>query len=195
MYNIEKVSRLRRIGSKISYWKAPNNTYVELPVALSLKWTDTSNDEVVFFCEATIELIDDEPKITNMELSSVDGLTPAVLQNNFRWQTPLDVVKISVPILIENNIDPFDYNYAVEGYPKIASLGQPIKYDLSDEFLHEIATEYLEIGRGYAKEIASRRGVSERTVVSWIQKARSRNILSSVSKGKAGGHLRRPPQR
>jgi transposase len=60
---------------------------------------------------------------------------------------------------------------------------------LSDPFLEEIAREYLRIGRGYARAIASERHVSERTVVSWVEKARRRGILTRVPPGSFGGTI------
>jgi transposase-like protein len=63
------------------------------------------------------------------------------------------------------------------------------KTRLTDEFLEGIVKAYLESGRGYAKKIAVIRGVSERTVVSWIQKARERGILSKTRPGSRGGEL------
>ena len=59
----------------------------------------------------------------------------------------------------------------------------------SDEFLEEIAQQYLAVGRGYAEVIASERGVARRTVVSWVEKARKRGILSATKPGSSGGSL------
>ena len=46
------------------------------------------------------------------------------------------------------------------------------------------------IGRGYARTIAAERNVSQRTVVSWIEKARARGILSATTAGRMGGEVR-----
>ena len=62
---------------------------------------------------------------------------------------------------------------------------------LTDAFLEVIAVRYLRLGRGYAKAIAAERNVSPRTVVSWIEKARERGILTGTSPGSMGGSLAR----
>jgi len=60
---------------------------------------------------------------------------------------------------------------------------------LTDEFLEDIATEYLAGGRGSTQRIADERRVSRRTVVGWIVKARERGILTPVRPGQFGGEL------
>lgn len=187
--NIRKVSRLRPGKGKVLHWQAPNGTLVELPVILDLKWINEETDQLQFHCAATIELVNNEPRMTHIELGATDGLVPPVLQSAFRWQTPLDVIRMTVPELLIRGLNPYEHDYAVDGYPNAASLDAPIKQELTDDFLQEIAQEYLAAGRGYAKKMANERGVTERTVVSWIQKARKKNILSSTKKGKAGGTL------
>ncbi len=69
---------------------------------------------------------------------------------------------------------------------------------LTAGFLEAVAHEYLTIGRGYARAIAAERGVTERAVVSWVEKARRRGILTREPAGSYGGEVvpksrRRPP--
>jgi hypothetical protein len=64
---------------------------------------------------------------------------------------------------------------------------------LTDEFLIEIATRYVMHGRGYAKAIAAQRNVSTRTVISWVEKARARGILTATTPGSVGGSVNPPP--
>ena len=60
---------------------------------------------------------------------------------------------------------------------------------LTDEFLEDVARQYVIIGRGYSNALAERYQVTPRTVVGWIEKARARGILSSTSSGRAGGEV------
>lgn len=78
----------------------------------------------------------------------------------------------------------------VSGFPVVAI--QPLRHrrTITDEFLVAIAREYLTRGRGYAASLAQEYSVSPRTVVSWVEKARARGILSPPpSSGSAGGRL------
>ena len=53
----------------------------------------------------------------------------------------------------------------------------------------QVARDYLAIGRGYATAMSIEHGVSPRTVVSWVEKARQRGILTPVPKGGFGGRV------
>ena len=63
-----------------------------------------------------------------------------------------------------------------------------------ETFLEAIVARYLALGRGYAKAIAVERNVSPRTVVSWIEKARARGILTATTPGSFGGKLASAPR-
>ncbi len=117
-------------------------------------------------------------------------MDPARLQRNFRWATPLDIVTITVPELLAAGLDPYQFSYPPSGFPEAASVERAAPTRLTDEFLTEIAARYVLIGRGYAKKIAAQRHVSPRTVVSWIEKARERGILSGTTSGSVGGTVR-----
>ena len=117
------------------------------------------------------------------------GLDPYRMQRDFRWASPLEVVRLGVPALLERGIDPFEFDLPLTGFPEAASLGRPLNAPHTEEFLEQIAREYLTIGRGYARTIAAERHVSERTVVSWVQKARRRGILTRVRPGSYGGEI------
>jgi hypothetical protein len=111
------------------------------------------------------------------------------MQREFRWASPLEVVRVGVPTLLARGIDPFDHDLPLSGFPEATALTGPANERLTDGFLEEIAHEYLAIGRGYARAIAAERGVSERTVVSWVEKARRRGILTRVTPGSYGGEV------
>ena len=68
-------------------------------------------------------------------------------------------------------------------------MSGPSNEPLGDAFLEDVARQYLAIGRGYARAIAAERHVSQRTVVSWIEKARRRGILTRVPAGSFGGTI------
>jgi hypothetical protein len=139
--------------------------------------------------EATVDRVGGEPRLVEVVVRGRDGLDPVFLQRFFRWSTPLDVVRRTLPELIAAGVDPFRHDYATDGYPDAADLRRRFQSARSDEFLEQIAREYLAVGRGYARAIAANRGVSARTVVSWVEKARRRGILSGVRQGQFGGRI------
>lgn len=190
-------SRLRTAPGPRHPWTAPNGQIVDLPLVLDL--IELSDDRHLrWSVEATIDGIDDEPRLTHVVISADDGLHPVALQRSFRWSTPLDVVRRAVPALLAAGTDPYTYAFPADGYPASAEIGRGLQRALTDEFLEDIAHRYLELGRGYAKTIAYERGVSTRTAVSWIEKARQRGILTPVPPGSHGGRIipphHRPPR-
>ena len=184
-----RYSRLRKLRGSHRTWTAPNGSKVKLPVVLELVQQNPQNGRIQFIVESTIDLVAGEPVLTQLVLRADDGVDTVYAQRFFRWATPLDVIRRVVPALIEQGTDPFDHNYAVDGYPDAAHITGGIPTRVSDEFLEEVARQYLSIGRGYAKVIALQRGVSRRTVVSWIEKARKRGILTAVRRGSVGGAI------
>jgi hypothetical protein len=182
-------SRLRRAGGTRGTWQAPNGQSVDLPVVLDSVRIDEESGRLIWGVEARVELIEGEPRLVEVRISEERGLDTVKLQRFFRWNTPLDVVKRTVPELLRNGVDPFGHDYATDGYPDAADLSRSTTTRLSDSFLEELARQYLEVGRGSAGVIADHRGVSKRTVVSWIEKARKRGILSPVRPGQWGGRI------
>jgi transposase-like protein len=145
---------------------------------------------LAFKATAEVAMLNGAPRLIRMDVSSPVGLIPSILQASFRWQSPIDVVTVTVPALLKAGIDPYAFQLPTEGYPEAAmAINLNDKTRLTDEFLEGVVKAYLESGRGYAKKIAVSRGVSERTVVSWIQKARARGILSKTRPGSRGGEL------
>ena len=182
-------SRLRRICGARSIWIAENGAQVDLPVVVD-HLNKSQSGELVWLVEARIELVGSAPAIASVTLTGNPSLDPIYLQRFFRWATPLEIVCKLVPDMILKGQDPFDAELPLDS-PQLYSRddkGQR-RNQLSEDFLREVSRQYLEIGRGYAAEIARQRGVSARTVVSWIQKARARGILSETTKGKHGGEL------
>ena len=170
-------------------WTAGPSLVVPLPLIVDIVHIDPATRTETWRVDATVSLVDDAPRLTQLLLRSSDGLDLATLQREFRFATPLDIVRRAVPALIASGEDPLMHDYATTGYPGAADLRSTNERRLTDTVLEGIAREYLELGRGSARIIAIERGVSQRTVVSWIEKARLRGILGPVRKGGYGGTL------
>lgn len=189
-----KSSRLRPAPGPRHPWVAPNAEVVDLPVVLDVV-TDvptesgprSGNDVCVV--EATVDLVGDEPAVVSVVVRADNGINPRVLQAKFRWATPLDVVTKTVPQLLARGEDPFHHDFATHDYPDAANIDRQPRHRLSDEFLEDIARRYVDLGRGYAEIIADERDVSPRTVVSWVEKARARGILSAARPGAISGNV------
>jgi hypothetical protein len=167
---------------------APNGVRVELPVIVNIQGADETG-QITWTVEASVDLRHEHPVVVQLSLESHSGLDLAQLQATFRWSTPLEIVTITLPLLVERGIDPFTYEFPTHGYPDAAFVDAKPGSRLTDEFLREIAGLYLNSGRGYARRIAALYSVSPRTVVGWVEKARARGILSRTSPGVAGGML------
>lgn len=187
-------SRLRRGTGPRRLWTA-GEVEVDLPVVVDWVRTEPETGDEMFRVEAHIDLVDGVPAVMRMSFDSLQGLDIVALQRNFRWASPLEVVTGLLPQLVAAGIDPFSVELPLTGFPKAAT--QPVggRRLLTDEFLTAIAREYLIHGRGYTRKLAEQYFVSPRTVVSWIEKARARGILSPPpSSGSVGGHLTTSPQ-
>lgn len=163
---------------------------IDLPIIVDWVNVDNATGEETVRIEALVDLVGDKPQIVKMSLAAHDGLDLAALQRDFQWATPLTAVTGILPRLIGAGSDPFAVDLPVSGFPAVAI--QPLRRRgvLSDEFLTTIAREYLARGRGYAASLAEEYYVTPRTVVSWVEKARARSILSPPpAKGAAGGRL------
>ena len=140
--------------------------------------------------EATIDLVDAVPQIVEMTFQAPTGLDPTALQRDFRWASPLEVVTGLMPALLDAGIDAFGVDLPLTGFPAVATRQRARQRTLSDEFLTTIAREYTLRGRGYAASLAKEYVVSPRTVVSWIEKARTRGLLTRpTTPGAVGGRI------
>ena len=188
-------SRIRPAPGRKRAWRIPRDHTFPLPVIVDHLSVDPDTGDVDWCIEATIDLVDGEPALIRMDARARTGLDPYRMQRDFRWASPLEVVRRGVPALLERGIDPFEFDLPLTGFPEAASLGRPLNAPLTAEFLEQIAREYLTIGRGYARTIAAERHVSERTVVSWVEKARRQGILTRVRPGSYGGEIVPPSRR
>lgn len=163
---------------------------IDLPIVVDWVLVEPSTGEERIRIEATIDLVGDSPVVIGMSFVAPDGLDILALQREFRWNTPLEVVTALLPRLLLDGVDPYTIDLPINGFP--AAAIQPLRRRryLSEEFLETIAREYLVRGRGYAASLAGEYFVSPRTVVSWVEKARARGMLSAPPRrGAVGGKL------
>ena len=188
-------SRVRRAPTTTAAWRAANGEVVDLPVVVDYVVTESDGSESVRI-EVTVSKRGGWPTMTGAEFSCEDGLDPGLLEREFRWRTPLDIVERLMPRLMSQGVDPYDMDLPTSGYPEAASgalVGRPA---LSEHFLRARAEDYLRLGRGYSRLMAAEFGVSPRTAASWIAKARKAGIISAPSgPGRVGGELVPPTTR
>lgn len=182
-------SRMRPAPGRKRLWRISPEHSFPLPVIVDHMFVEPDTGELGWLIEATIDLLDGDPALVRMNAHVPGGLDPYRMQREFRWASPLELVRDGVPVLLGRGIDPFDVDLPLSGFPEAAALDRPSNQPLTDTFLEEIAREYLSIGRGYARAIAAERRVSERTVVSWVEKARKQGILTRVRPGSFGGEI------
>lgn len=189
-------SRPFGISSRFNLAEGPRHSWttdtvtVDLPVVVDWVKTDPDTGDELVRVEARVDLVDGKPEIVRMSFDAPAGLDLAELQRDFRWASPLAAVTGILPRLIARGEDPFSVDLPVSGFPAVAIQPSRRRGNLTDEFLTTIAREYLARGRGYAASLADDYFVTPRTVVSWVEKARARGILSSPpSSGAVGGHL------
>ncbi len=186
-------SRFIRADGPRHPWPSGEVT-VDLPVIVDWVKVDPSTGEVAVQINARVDLVNDKPEIVEMSLVAHEGLDLAALQRDFRWTSPLTAVTGILPRLVAAGSDPFAIDLPVNGFPAVAIQPLRRRANLSEEFLTTIAREYLARGRGYAASLAQEYFVTPRTVVSWVEKARARGILSAPpARGAAGGHLLATP--
>lgn len=184
-------SRFLRAEGPRHPWTTHDVT-VDLPVIVDWVDVDPASGEETVRVEARVDLVGDKPEIVQMYFTAAAGLDLAKLQREFRWASPLAAVTGILPRLIAAGADPFAVDLPVTGFPAVAVQPLRRRGNLTDEFLTTIAREYLTRGRGYAASLAEEYFVTPRTVVSWVEKARARGILSAPPRsGAAGGTLLR----
>lgn len=188
--------RTAGISSRVTQAAGPRHRWevqgvaIDLPIVVDWVWVEPSTGEERVRIEATIDLVGDSPAVVVMSFVAPDGLDTLELQREFRWNTPLEVVTGMLPRLLLDGVDPYTIDLPVTGFPAAAIQPMRRRRYLSDEFLETIAREYLVRGRGYAASLAGEYFVSPRTVVSWVEKARARGMLSAPPRrGAVGGEM------
>jgi hypothetical protein len=165
--------QVSRIRGAASVWQATEHHTFTLPLVVDFMSVDESGSLEYLF-EATIDLINGQPGLAEMSLRSSRGLDTVTLQREFRWASPVAVITRLVPRILTRGLDPFIQELPVSGFPKVLNEGAKVNARLSDDFLEQVACDYLAIGRGYATAMSIKHGVLPRTVVSWVEKARQR---------------------
>lgn len=166
---------------------------VDLPLIIDWVHTSPSGVEQVRI-DARIDLVAGTPQLVALSLVAKQGLDTSRLQREFRWATPLDIATGLIPAMIAEGHDPFAQELPLTGFPAAAMHPTRHAHKLSDAFLRTISREYLARGRGYAASLAEEYNVSRRTVVSWVEKARLRGLLSAPpSRGSVGGRAINSP--
>lgn len=198
---MDTMTRPSGVSSRITRAEGPRHPWttgdvtIDLPVIVDWVTTDPSTGDQKVKIEARVDLIDGQPEIVEMSLIAPAGLDLVKLQRDFRWASPLAVVTGIMPQLIAAGLDPFATAIPVTGFPDVAVQLVRQRGNLSDEFLTAIAREYLLRGRGYAASMAREYFVTPRTAVSWVEKARTRGLLSAPpTRGVHGGHLIAKPR-
>lgn len=161
---------------------------IDLPITVDLIYLDPADGELLWSFEAVVDF-DDALVVRSLNMWARNGLDITRLQQEFRWATPLDIVGRLVPKLLAEDHDIYSVDLPVTGYPEVTGGPRDASGALTDDFLEAIAREYLNLGRGYADELSTRFLVSRRTVVSWVEKARRRGILTPVRPGQFGGQI------
>lgn len=111
--------------------------------------------------------------MTSMALSSRKGLDAQHLQRDFRWATPLRLV---MQYLVARD-DGTDKLYGKWQRPTAqAPFVEP--NELDDDFLEQVARDYLDAGTRYSRVLADKYGVAPRSVIRWIDLARSAGLLA-----------------
>lgn len=178
-------SRVHRTKASAAPWTAANGQQLKFPIIVDIGEVDSATHTAQWLVEATVDLIDHEPTLVDIRFQNQRGINPISMSRDFRWGSPVEIVRRILPELLEQGIDIWSHNLPLQ---PLTELGDT-QGRLTDEFLRSIAHQYLELGPDYARIISLERGVSSRTVVGWIQKARKRGILSGTTRGHVGGSL------
>lgn len=180
-------SRITQAAGPRHRWTTEGLT-IDLPLVVDWVWVERGAERVKI--EATVDLVGDAPAVTGMSFLAPAGLDILTLQRDFRWATPLEIITGLLPQLLLDGVDPYAIDLPVTGFPAAALQPTRTRRHLSDEFLEMIAREYLVRGRGYASSLAGEYVVSPRTVISWVEKARARGMLSAPPRrGAVGGEI------
>lgn len=157
-----------------------------MPLVVDIVQIDTATGEGVWMIEAMVDLVNGEPAATQIHIHNRLGIDPVEMSRDFRWGSPVEIVRRVLPALMADGVDIWTADLPLNPMTEVNdSQGR-----LSDEFLRGIARQYLELGPEYARVIAAERGVSPRTVIGWIAKARKRGILTGTTRGHVGGEIR-----
>ena len=91
-------SRVRLAEGSRNKWVARNGQTVDLPLIVDLVEIHPGSGECTFFTEARIELVSGQPMLVDIHLAGKPSLDPVKLQRFFRWATPVEIVRRTIPV-------------------------------------------------------------------------------------------------
>ena len=106
-------SRIRRAPGRSQIWRCSDKNSFRLPVIVDHVSVDPDTGDLMWRIEATVSLVDGSPALTRVDALVPGGLDPVLMQREFRWASPLEVVTLTVPILLARGVDPFTFDLPV----------------------------------------------------------------------------------
>lgn len=169
-------SRVEQGEGRRRAWTAPNGQKVVLPLLLTAWETDELTGEVIGTTTARVELVDGRPQTVMVLVEVPDGIFEPLIQKNFRWATPGDLVRNWIPEVLARGEDPLQLE------PPTDLWSPAERQELSHRFLEEIAEQHKELGYGYANVLAAKYRTTPRTVRSWVERAKQQGIIERSSR-------------
>ena len=171
---VSSIARL--IEPRTGVWTSPSGVAVPMPIGIDLVMIG-DDGRMVWLVDTVVDQRQGQLVLLTARFESANGLDPKNLQLNFRWQTPIDITTHLLPTLIGGSRPLHEIYLPLDGYPEVILPNSRPYMPLTDEFLGAIVRNKRFLGRGYAKTLAAEKGVSVRTVVSWVEKAKKRGII------------------
>ncbi len=130
-------SRLRKASGRSSTWIAPNGQAVRLPVILDLLSIDPENPSRRWLVEARVDLVGTIPLLVSVNVEGSPCLDSVQLQRFFRWATPIEVVQVTVPQLLDDGVDPYEHDYTNDGYPEEAIEKERERFHIVADYTYD----------------------------------------------------------
>ena len=105
-----------------SRWIAENGQAVDLPLIVDNINLHAESGECIWCIKARVDLVSGQPELIDMHLTATPCLDTVMLQRFFRWATPVEIVRRTIPVLLSKGIDPYAHDYATDGYPDAADI-------------------------------------------------------------------------
>jgi hypothetical protein len=118
-------SRIRPAAGRKRIWQIDDKVSFSLPVVVDHMYVDPATHQLGYHIQATIDLVEGEPALTRIDVRAPQGIDVVRMQREFRWASPLEIVRRTIPILLGRGIDPFAFDLPLTGYPAAAELGSP----------------------------------------------------------------------
>lgn len=149
-----------------------------VPFGVTIRYVDPASGKAFLEVAGRIDERDGRPVLTQVAFDSDDGWDLVWFQKWWKWA---DLIKLGLKLCQSDGT-----RAEIDDY--IAKMGR--RHELTDGYLAVIAARYLELGRGYAPQLAREYVVSARTITSWVVLARERGLLTQPERvGAVGGQL------